>query len=98
MVGIERVWDATPQGIKRYLQRAGPVFHQCLLGGPDGVLHLLLQAYSVKALGSVFTWVYHAEGAAVQPLHKIAQHRMPATIHQMKVLQSPRCCRGLLRM
>ena len=46
-----------------------------------------LQAYSVKAFGSFFTWVFHAEEAAVHSLANLEQIGAPVTMNQMKFLQ-----------
>ena len=46
-----------------------------------------VQSYSVKAFGPFFTWVYHAEDAAVTSLDKFEKMDMPAMMNQLKFLQ-----------
>ena len=47
----------------------------------------LVQAYAVKALGLFFTWVYHAEDAAVQSLDNFEEMHTPVTVNQLTFLQ-----------
>ena len=47
-----------------------------------------VQSYAVKAFGPFFTWVYHAEDAAVQSLINLENMDTPVTMNQLKVLQS----------
>ena len=46
-----------------------------------------VQSYSVKAFGPFFTWVYHAEDAAVTSLDKFEKMDTPVTMNQLKFLQ-----------
>ena len=46
-----------------------------------------VQSYSVKAFGPFFTWVYHAEDAAVTSLDDFEKMDMPVTMNQLKFLQ-----------
>ena len=45
------------------------------------------QSYSVKAFGPFFTWVYHAEDAAVTSLDNFEKMDAPVTMNQLKFLQ-----------
>ena len=47
-----------------------------------------VQSYAVKAFGPFFTWVYHAEDAAVQSLLNLENMDTPVTMNQLKFLQS----------
>ena len=47
-----------------------------------------VQTYAVKAFGPFFTWVYHAEDAAVQSLLNFETMDTPVTMNQLKFLQS----------
>ena len=47
-----------------------------------------VQTYAVKAFGPFFTWVYHAEDAAVQSLDTFEKMDTPAIMNQPKFLQS----------
>ena len=46
-----------------------------------------VQTYSVKAFGPFFTWVYHAEDAAVTSLDNFEKMDTPVTMNQLKFLQ-----------
>ena len=46
-----------------------------------------VQSYSVKAFGPFFTWVYHAEDAAVTLLDNFEKMDTPVTMNQLKFLQ-----------
>ena len=46
-----------------------------------------VQTYSVKAFGPFFTWVYHAEDAAVTSLENFEKMDTPVTMNQLKFLQ-----------
>ena len=46
-----------------------------------------LQTYSIKAFGPFFTWVYHAEDAAVTSLDNFEKMDTPATMNQLKFVQ-----------
>ena len=46
-----------------------------------------VQSYSVKAFGPFFTWVYHAEDAALTSLDNFEKMDMPVTMNQLKFLQ-----------
>ena len=45
-----------------------------------------VQSCSVKAFGRFFTWVYHAEEAAVTSLDHFERMDMPVTMNQLKFL------------
>ena len=47
-----------------------------------------VQTYAVKAFGPFFTWVYHAEDAAMQSLDNSEKMDTPLTMNQLKLLQS----------
>ena len=47
-----------------------------------------VQSYAVKAFGPFFTWVYHAEDAAVQSVINFKNMDTPLTMNQLKFLQS----------
>ena len=47
-----------------------------------------MQSYAVKAFGLFFTWVYHAEDAALQSLDNFKKMDTPVTMNQVKFLQS----------
>ena len=47
-----------------------------------------VQPYAVKPFGAFFTWVYHAEDAAVQSLINIENVDTPVTMNQLKFLHS----------
>ena len=47
-----------------------------------------VQSYAVKAFGPFFTWVYHAEDAAVQSLIDFENMDTPVTMNHLKFLQS----------
>ena len=47
-----------------------------------------VHTYAVKALGPLVTWVFHAEGAAVQSLMNFENMDTPVTMNQLKFLQS----------
>ena len=46
-----------------------------------------VQTYAVKAFGSFFTWVYHAEDATVQSLVNFEKIDTPVTMNQLNFLQ-----------
>ena len=46
-----------------------------------------VQSYSVKAFGPFFTWVYHAQDAAVTLLDNFEKMDMPVTMKRLKFLQ-----------
>ena len=46
-----------------------------------------VQSYSVKGFGPFFTWVYHAEDAAVTSLDNFEKMHTPPTMNQLKFLQ-----------
>ena len=45
-----------------------------------------VESYSVKAFGPFFTWVYHAEDAAVMSLDNFQKMDTPVTMNQQKFL------------
>ena len=47
-----------------------------------------VRSYSVKAFGPFFTWVYHAEDAAVTSLDNFQKMDTPVTMNQLKFLQA----------
>ena len=47
-----------------------------------------VQTYAVKAFDPFFTWVYHAEDAAVQSLDNLEKMKTPMAMNQQKFLQS----------
>ena len=55
---------------------------------PNMATHPLpVQTYSVKAFGPFFTWVYHAEDAAVTSLDGFEKMDTQVTMNQLKFLQ-----------
>ena len=47
-----------------------------------------VQTYAVRAFGRFFTWVYHAEDAAVQSADNFEKMDTPVAMNQLKFLQS----------